>query len=199
MTKLIIARSGIIIMLSMFIISSLACNMPLLRGSSQSPPYTVEPSEEALASFNSKWQEVARSTPTGPFNLTFTEAELTSAVAEAIAQTETDTGEDIPLSNVQVFLDDGVISAYALVQLEMLEINGLITIVPHIGDDGLIHVTITSAEFGPMELGPDTLAEVTTTIERSINQPIQASPVDVTLTALTIADGLLTVSGTINP
>ena len=186
--------------LATLLIATLACNMPGPRlGGPERPPQAAAASTESLDSFNDKWRDLNLDTPAGPFSMTFTEAELSSALDEAIQQAEADRGENIPVSNPSVVLADGVINLYGQVSLNAFQADGLIVAIPTIGPDGLIDIQISAVEFGPIEIDPALLDELVTSIERSINAPIQSSPFNITLTTITIADGLMTVEGTIEP
>jgi hypothetical protein len=189
-----------ILALCAVILASLACNMPAPRiGGPRAPAQAAQPSPESLTSFNDKWRELNQSAPNGPFSITFTEAELTSAVASAIAQAEAESSEPIPVEDVQVVLTDQTIYVYGRAKIDIVETNGLIVVVPTIGPDGRVHVDIASIEFGPLEVDPELLAELVATVESSINAPIQTSPFSITLATITIADGQMTIAGTIAP
>jgi hypothetical protein len=182
------------------LLTTLACNMPGARlGGPEPPAQVATASAESLESFDDKWRDLNLSTPAGPFTITFTEAELSSALAEAIRQAEADGGEDIPIQNPGVVLQDGVINLYGQISTNTFEANGLIVAVPTIGPDGLVDIQISSAEFGPVELEPALLNTLVESIERSINEPIQSSPFDIILTTITIAGGQMTIDGTITP
>jgi hypothetical protein len=193
-------KTTTLLTLSVLLTSTLACNMPGPRvGGPERPPQAAAASTESLDSFNDKWHELNLDTPAGPFSMTFTEAELSSVLAEAIQQAEADSGEDIPVGNPSVALQDGVINVYGQVSINTFQVDGLIVAVPVIGPDGLIDIQISSVEFGPIEIDPARLDELVSGIERSINAPIQSSPFNITLTTITIANGLMTVEGTIAP
>lgn len=180
------------------ILAGLACNAPAPKlGGPQPPANAPQPSEEGLESFKQKWRDLNLATPDGPFGITFTEEELTSALAEALTQAETDNGEPLPIEDVQIVLNDGAIYAYGRATLDLVQANGLIVATPNIGPDGHVHVTITTIEFGPLELEPALLDDLVASIEHSINEPIQASQLRITLSTIHIADGLMTISGTI--
>jgi uncharacterized protein YpmS len=185
---------------SLLALSALACNMPGFQlGGPQPPPQTVQPSGEALASFNDKWRTLNFATPDGPFSITFTNEELTSVVAEAIAQTEADTGETIPIQDIQVIMGDGVVNIYGRVNVSGFEANGLIVVVPSIGADGRLHAEIASIQYGPLQLDPSVLDQVMASVEQSINSPIQSSPFNITLSDVTVTNGQMTINGTITP
>jgi hypothetical protein len=182
------------------IAAGLACNMPNARVGSSPPPREVTPpSVDALESFNDKWLALNQATPDGPFVMTFTEAELTSVVVEALEEAEVDSNLSLPVQNVQIILDDDTVYAYGTAALDPLQVEGVIEVVPMIGTDGLVDVTIQSVEFGPLEVDSSLIEEIATTIEASINEPIQASQLDITFTDIVIANGELTVSGVISP
>lgn len=188
-------RTAIIVTL-VLILSTLACNAPL--GARGKPSQAILPSDEALASFRSKWRTLNLATPSGPFTLTFSEAELTSAMDAAIREAEAE-GADIPFEDVQVRLANGAIDVYSTVHMQPLVFSGLITIVPTIGPNGTVEIAITRTEFGPLEFDSATFDQLAAAVEQSINAPIVASPFHITLSAIRIADGELTISGTIAP
>ncbi len=185
--------------LLLLISASLACNAPTPRLAGPAPARTIQPSAEALESFNSKWHNLNLATPDGPFSVTFTEEELTSAVDAAIIRAETENGQDIPLENVQVELINDVINVYALARLDPLTVNGLIVVVPRVGTDGQVEIVVNQIEFGPLQFNESVLDAMVATFEQSINAPINASPFDITLEAIHISDGQLTINGVIMP
>ena len=182
-------------------ISALACNLGAARNfAPPTPPATVEASEDALHSFNNKWRDLNITTPNGPFSLSFTEAELTSAVTEAIDRAEAQQGQSIPLEDVQVHTNaEGTIDVYAKVMLEPLALNGLITVVPAISPQGRVELDVTEAEFGPVDVDTSMLEDVVNGVEQTINEPLQTSPFDITLTGITVTDTEMTITGTIGP
>jgi hypothetical protein len=193
-------RASIILPIALLALTALACNA---AGVSQLGPAVptepIEVSEEALASFNSKWRDLSVATPDGPFTISFTEAELTSAVNEAIEQTEADNGQPIPLEGVEAHIRDGAIDVYGQAKIDPLTINGVVTVVPFIGPDGWIELDIANVEFGAIEIEDEMLDELVESVEHSINEPIQASPLNIQLETISMANNELTISGTLNP
>lgn len=182
--------------------SSLACNAAAAsRIAPPTPPPAVETgaSADALGSFNEKWRGLNISTPDGPFSVTFTEAELTSAIQAAIDQAEADSGQALPVNDVQVVLGNGVIDVFGHVTVEPLNVNGKISVSPSINSAGMVQLDVISAEFGVFQLDDALLNSVIDNVEHSINQPIQASPMNITLTEVSVDNGELRVSGVINP
>lgn len=182
--------------------SSLACNAAAAsRISPPTPPPAMEAgaTANALSSFNEKWRELNISTPDGPFSVTFTEAELTSAIQAAIAQAEADSGQALPVDDMQVTLGNGVIDVFGHVAVEPLNVSGKISVSPSLDSTGMVQLNVLSAEFGVVQLDAALLDSVIDNVEHSINEPIQASPMNITLNEVTVTDGELTVSGVINP
>lgn len=193
-------RIPMLLVLSALAIASLACNaagVSQIGGPPPSPALEVSPDD--LQSFNNKWRELNLATPDGPFSLTFTEGEITSAVQSAIAEAEAETGQALPIEDVTVSVREGAIDVYGQAQIDPLTVNGMISVVPTLSDSGRIELEVIDVQFGAIELSEDLLDEVVESVEHSINQPLQASPSRITLDTITMTDGELTVSGTINP
>lgn len=191
---------AVVALLSMLTAASLACNMPTPQiAGPQPPPDAPTASADSLQSFNDKVRDLALATPGGPFSITFSEAEMTSALAESIREHEADTGESLPIQNPQIVLRDGLVYVYAQLQLDVTQATGLITAQPRIGADGLVDIEIVSAEFGPIDLDPGMLDDMVTQVEDALNAPIQAAPGTVTLTEIVISGGQMTFNGAITP
>ena len=182
------------------LVSSLACNAA--AASRQAPPAPPAPaagaSEQALESFNDKWRAINLATPDGPFSVTFTEAELTSAVRAALAQAEADSGQPLPVENVQVSLQNGEIAVFGQVKVSPLNVNGQISVTPYVDSAGTVQLAVNQAEFGMFKVDQATLDGVLTSVEESINTPILASPESIRVTDVVVSNGELTVNGTIN-
>lgn len=196
MTFFKIANMRLVALITL-LLSTAACNMPGPKlGGPQPPADAPAPSDAALESFNDKWRELNLATPYGPFSVTFTEAELTSAFNNAIVKSEAN-GQDVPIDDPRVVLRDGLFYVYAMLDLDVTQTSGLITARPSIGADGLVQLTIESAEFGPVDVDPSMLNSLAAEIAQSINAPIQASPFQITLNQINSENGELTISGTI--
>lgn len=182
-------------------LSALACNAAGLsrNGPAVPPAPAAEVSQNALESFNDKWREINLATPGGPFSVTFTEAELTSAVHAGIAQAEADTGQRLPIENVQVALQDGSVAVFGQVKVDPLTMNGQIIAVPYVDTAGDVRLDVTSAEFGMFEVDQALLDSAVASVENSINQPIRSSPGNINVNNVAVTNGSLTVSGTITP
>ena len=191
-----INRNWIIFTIAALALSTLACNAAAFTGS-PAPPQTVQPSADALASFQDKWRDLSRSTPSGPFSITFTEAELTSAVTAAIQESESSSGQSWPISNVTVALNDDQITVYGSARIDPLAINGSLAVVPYVDESGYVQLSLVNVDFGPLTLNENMLNEIISRVERSINAPIQSSPFDITIQTITVTSDQITINGTI--
>lgn len=156
----------------------------------------VEPSQEALDSFNEEWQSVILAPP-GDFTMTFSEAELTSAFWDSIIQLEAQSGEDIPVSDIQVLLQDNTMYVYATVDAGIVQSSGLITAQPSIGPNGNIDVAILSADFGLVQLDQADIIALEAEVENTLNQ--WALEAGTTVTGVAIGDGQFTITGSTAP
>ncbi len=196
-----------LVVISVLALGIVACNLPFraesIEATEAPSPQLVEgqvvqSSEEALQSFSDKWRYLNMSTPTGPFSVTFTEAEVTAALNQVVVEAE-QRGVDIPpINNIQVELENGTISISGVVRVEPINVNANISAVPSIDSNGLVDLTITDASFGVLDLDQADLNELEQAAEQAINEPIQSSPFDITLTEIGVANGEIRMSGTIN-
>ena len=154
----------------------LACNLPSAAVGPVPPTDAPQPSTDALNSFNNKWRDLSLNATEGTFSLVFSEAELTSALDEALTQAAQQQGEPLPVHDPQVVLRNNQIEIYGQLELEAVNANGLIVATPQIGPDGLVDITITSVEFGPIELDPGMLTAMEQSAENLINAPLVSSP-----------------------
>jgi hypothetical protein len=153
---------------------------------------TVEPSQEALDSFDQEWQSAVLGPP-GDFTMTFSEAELTSALWDSIAQMEAETGEDIPISDTQVFLQDGTLYIYGAVDAGAIQSDGLIAAQPSVGPDGTIDIAITSVNFGVIQMSQADVDVLEAEVESALND--WAAAYGATVTGVAITDGQFIVTG----
>jgi hypothetical protein len=188
----------VLLILALFL-ATLACGLPSPNLGGPTPPeFAPQPSPDALASFNDKWRSLNLATPDGPFTMTFTEGELTSALARAIDE-DTSSNNPIPISNPSIILQDGQILMYGTIQLEIAHARGLITAGPSIGENGLVSIDITDAEFGPVAVDPGVIDALEARIAQAINEPIQTSPFHISLNQIQISGGQITINGSIAP
>ena len=158
------------VILALFL-ALLACGMPSPNlGGPTAPDFAPQPSSDALASFNDKWRSLNLATPDGPFTITFTEAELTSALARAIEE-DASSENPIPISNPSIVLQDDQILMYGTIQLEIAHARGLIKASPSIGENGLVSIDITSAEFGPIAVDAAVIDTLESRVAKAINEP----------------------------
>jgi hypothetical protein len=184
------------LVLTFLALGGFACNLAGIQP--PAPSYNVSPSAEALQSFKDKWRNLTMVTPSGPFSMTFTEAELTSAVDSALQDAQAN-GETVPVQNLQIFLRNGTITVYGQARFDPLTVTGEIGLLPTVSPQGQVDLTLVSVDFGPLEVDETLLDQLVDRLERSINEPIQTSPLNIALTDIRVADGEITLTGTLTP
>ena len=176
------------------VITGLACNLPF---AANTDTFQDDPAarEEALKTFNEKWTSLARATPDEHFELAFSEQELTAVLIEQIHSLEMDSQTQFFFQNPQITLQNGSITITGQILIASIPVNGKAAVIPSITDSGKISVAVEKMEFGGMEFDQTTLSSFTGMIEQSINQPLYALPVSVSVESLAIENGILTISG----
>ncbi|NDJ53083.1 MAG: hypothetical protein GYB68_08375 [Chloroflexi bacterium] len=177
------------------VLGALACNMPSIAGP-QPPDDIPTPSASDLDSFGQKLEDLQDGGLAQPFSVTFTQAEL-NAIANASLDDLAASGEEIPVRDVVLVLDDGLMYSYGTIQIESLQANGLVTIRPSISaDQTRLIISVESAEFGPINVDGETIESLRSEVERGLNDLLNTSGGTILLTSLILDDGFLTVEGT---
>ncbi|MCX7682827.1 MAG: hypothetical protein N2508_12835 [Anaerolineae bacterium] len=158
------------------------------------PPYTITPSEGALTRLRERWQQSIQASPDGSVSLTVTEEEMTALVTELLAGQE-----DLPLSDPQVFLRDGRIEVYAMVeQGNTASLPGMVAL-SVTSADGEIEISVEEAQLGPFPVPPATLEEATRALNEALEQGLTAELGNVTVTDIQISDREMSISGIVAP
>lgn len=181
MTKLI--KITVILALSAF-----ACGLPTLGA--PPPGDEIAVSSEAAKRLEGKVGDVRNSG--GDFTLLITEEEMTSLVALRLAETP-----NAPLSGLQIFLRDGAIEIRAVIDVEGVSTNLQVILIPSVNADGQMQLEATEGVLGPLRMPDDMLTQLTITMDSylSIIDPARAG--NAHLSSITIADGEMTLIGTV--
>jgi hypothetical protein len=188
-----------VIPLAALLIAPVCCGIaiPTSIGGPQPPAgRVVGPSQEALDSFNQEWQSAVLGPP-GDFTVTFSETELTSVLWDSITQMEGETGEDIPISDVQVFLQDDTLYVYGTMDTGVGQSSGMVAAQPSVGPDGTLDIAITSVDVGLVQLSQSDIDALEAEVETVLNG--WAAESGATLTGVAITDGQVIVTGATGP
>ncbi len=134
----------------------------------------------------------AQAAQTGQVSLTLTEPQVTSYLAYKLQQ------EPQPLiTDPQVYLRDGQVQIYG--KAAQGYVAGTVKVVVTIGVDpqGQPKIDLASADFGPLPVPPSLRDLITNTIRQAYADALGSAVTRFTLEQVTIADGSLTLVGTI--
>lgn len=181
-----------LIALSALLSASVACTLAL--GGPSVPPDSSAPSAEALESFKGQWLDLPESVTDGQFLLTFTEQEVASVIDAAIVNADTPAGEDIPLHNIHVDLEENII-LYAQTDGGLVSASGILTLHPSIDDAGELQMQVESAEFGRASFNDALLDRIAVVVADSLVAPADSLPVPIVLTSVAVSDEQLILTG----
>lgn len=152
------------------------------------PPYTVTPSDEAIAGLKE------RLTPgeDGSFTITITDEEATSVAVKALAQQE----DVIPISDPQVFFRNGRVEGYGTAHVsDSLASPGMIAFTIAVDSNNRPTVIIEEMVVGPLPAPEPILETATEEINRVLRENIGAA----IITDVQIGDQQMTISGRLPP
>ena len=135
---------------------------------------------------------------TGMVTFTFTEAQVTSLLAQRLqSDPNLQTDQKPFITDPQVYLREGQMQIYGKTQQGMFAANIGIIINVSVDENGKPKIEVVSADFGPLP-APKTLKEAfTAMIDETFTGAIGPAAVGLRIEAITIADGTMTISGRI--
>jgi uncharacterized protein YpmS len=182
-------KKPIIALVLLLLIAGLACSLPARGGGTSTPVPTLVPTidpqvlADQLATVSAGFQE------TGQINTSLTEQQITSIVAQALAQQP-----DLPVTEPQVSLQNGQMILTGKVKVGLVTTEAKIVFEPSV-QNGEFQVTILSANFGSLPLPESALQQISDTMNQNLNQFISVEGRAIEIESVTIADGLLTLTG----
>jgi uncharacterized protein YpmS len=169
------------------VVVALACNAPLFG------PTAIPVSTEAAGQLVETLTSITPG-PSGEITVSMTQEQLTSFVAIELAKTP-----EVPIKNPQIALDNGTITLTGQMDSGIgFEADVEIDMTAEVGADGKPDVTITSAQLGPLPVPQEVLDGASDVVSQSLADEIDnQAGVEVHLDTLTIDDGVLTATGTV--
>lgn len=181
-------RSQIMVPLVVLFVAAQTCCCCTILGGPQ-PPYTITPSDEAIQSFQEQMDSVEQDAD-GIFTVTITEEEMTSLVAQGLAEQQ----EPPPISQPQVYFRNNRIEVYGTVTVaDSLTLPGMTAFSIATTTDG-IGVTVEEIALGPLPVPESVLQSLTQVINQTLSENIQVEGVEVVITDVRIGTGQMTVS-----
>ena len=173
-------------------LSSLACSINV--GGPEYPAQTVPASpNEAQALRDMIQQAMVSGAETGVITLSITESQLTGFMAEKIALQP-----DPPFTDPQILLRNGQMQMYGKITQGWFTGNMLITMNVTIDETtGQPKIQIASADFGPFPAPEGLNTAISAIIDEAFTGSFGPVAVGFRLQTITIADGIMTVTGRI--
>lgn len=162
-------------------------------GGPEYPEGTIPVSAEAVASLRSQIEAAVQAgAESGVITLQITQEQITSYIAFRLAEQENPT-----LKNPQVFLRDGQMQVYGIVERGYFVANVLVALNVNVDELGQPKIEIATADFGPFP-APEGLKEgLTTIVTEAYTGSLGPVATGFRLERIDIANGLMTVTGRI--
>jgi hypothetical protein len=174
------------------VLASLACS--IFVGGPEYPAQTVPYSSNEVLNMQTQIEQAfVEGAETGVVTLQITENQLTSYMTEKMLQQV-----DPPFTDPQVLLRNGQMQMYGKVTQSMF--NATILITMNVGIDELTgqpKIEIVSADFGPLPAPEGINAAMNAIINEAFTGSLGPVAVGFRLEAITIADGIMTLTGRI--
>ncbi len=171
--------------------ASLACQLNL--GGPAAPGDTVPSTDELAESFTGEWETILQNVDeTGKVMIIFTEAQLTSFLAQRLANQENSF-----IENPQVYLRDGTLQIYGTVTQLYMQTSILISIVPVINNDGELSFEIVSADLGPLPMPDGLRSSISSVLTEAFTGNIGPLATGVRIQSIAISNGELALVGTL--
>jgi hypothetical protein len=171
--------------------ASLACRMNVGGPTPSGPPIPI--STEAAGSLQQQFkQSFEGSNQNEQLTLTINETQLTSLLAARLAS--------LPepfISEPQVYLRDGQIQIYGKATQSYFEANVGIILTAVIDEQGLPLLEVTSADFGPIPVPENLTSTISSMVQEAYTGALGPLATGFALDSITIADGVMTLTGRI--
>lgn len=170
-------------------LATLACSV--FVGGPDYPSTIIPVSTEAVQGLQDQvTQAIATGAQSGTVTLQITEAQLTSYLAFKLES------QPNPLiSDPQVLLRDGQMSVYGKLQQGMFTANISMTMKVSVDENGQPKLEITQADFGPLPAPQGLNEALSALVSEAFTGSLGPVATGFRLESITIADGVMTVSG----
>ncbi len=182
------------LLLVALLVASLACNYPGSNSPVATPTVPVPVSADAVQDLEQSLKSAAATAASGGIvELTITESQLTS-----IANAELQGVQDPTIENVQIYLRDGQVQLSGNLSYNGANLESALVLLVSIGTNGLPKTEVVSAKLGPFPL-PDSIAQIfLQEIEQALANLMVYNGQRIILQSLTIADGVMKITGYLN-
>jgi hypothetical protein len=156
------------------------------------PPGSAMPIEEDSAEqVRQTWQSAIQSAALeGQVRVILNERQLTGFLAERF-----ESSQNPLLSDPQVYLRQGAIQIYGIVQRAMLSGSILISVRPVVTEQGDIHLDVSEASIGPVPAPAALRDTISALLTEAFTGSVGTLATGIRITALVIADGEMAIVG----
>jgi hypothetical protein len=173
-------------------LATLACSPSLGIGAPTPPGSPVPVSTEAAGQLEGAWGTAVANTNNGLVTVVMTEEQLTSYAALKLTS-----DANSPIEDPQIYLRNGKLMLYGKVKTNNVTLPAALTLSVVPTAAGAVSVTIDAADVGPMPV-PSALRDVlASNLNNLIAQNAGGSNTGFKVTDIVIADGKMTISGTL--
>jgi DUF2993 family protein len=173
-------------------LATLACSPSLGIGAPTPPGSPVPVSTEGAGQLEGAWGTAVANTNNGLVTVVMTEEQLTSYAALKLTS-----DANSPIEDPQIYLRNGKLMLYGKVKTNNVTLPAALTLSVVPTAAGAVSVTIDAADVGPMPV-PSALRDVlASNLNNLIAQNAGGSNTGFKVTDIVIADGKMTISGTL--
>jgi len=170
----------------------LACSPSLGLGAPTPPASPIPVSSQAASQLEGAWGTAVANANNGQVTVVMTEEQLTSYAALKLTS-----DANTPITNPQIYLRNGKMILYGNVKTNNFSLPAALTLSVVPTPAGAISVTIENADVGPMPVPSALRDTLASNINDLIAQNAGAGNTGFKVTDVAIADGKLTVTGTL--
>ncbi len=171
----------------------LACGPSLGLGAPTPPASPIPVSSEAASQLEGAWGTAVAKSDNGQVTVVMTEVQLTSYAALKLTS-----DANTPITDPQIYLRNGKLILYGKVKTNNMTLPAALTISVVPTAAGAVSVTIDNANIGPLPIPSSLRDTLAANINDLIAQNAGAGNTGFKITDVAIADGKMTVSGTLS-
>lgn len=192
----------VILVGALMLLSALACNLNVNLPNSPQPPIPgfVTSASDADAFERSFQAAVSQAAQSGTFSVTINQNQFSSWLNLRAPGYARQQGYEWPLKNAQAGLNNGKITLYGVIaQPNVPETPAQAIFTPSIDGNGELAINVESGQLGVIGVPADILKNINQAIRDALASQLGQIKGHYRLTALSIANGNLTVSGQVVP
>jgi uncharacterized protein YpmS len=182
-------KARISILLGILPLAALACT--LFVGGPAYPETSIAVSTEEVGNLNNQIDAAqTAAAQSGALTLTINESQITSLLAANLAQQT-----DPFITEPQVYLRNGEIQVYGKAVQGNLQANLRVVLSATLDADGRPVISVTSADFGPLPVPESLNSAISSLVAEVFTGAIGPAAIGFRLENITIADGMMTLTG----